>query len=307
MKAFRARRLFVALPLVLAVSCGGDDATPNASVAADSSAEIDESIPAEVPTRIVSLSPTHTEMLFALDAGSQVVAVDSLSNHPEEAASVLTDLSAYEPNVEAISSYEPDLVVIADDYTGLTEQLDAIGIPVWEGLAPSSLDDVYEQIEDLGRAIGRVEEASEVVGLMKSGVESILSQAPGLDLGLTYYHELDDTYYSATSNTFIGSLYELFGLRNIADVTEGTSDYPQLSAEFIVSQNPDLIFLADTVCCGVTAESVGARPGWGDLSAVDRGLVFEMNDDLASRWGPRIIDYLWAISEALTEAVANAS
>lgn len=307
MKAFRARRLFVALPLVLAVSCGGDDATPNASVAADSSAEIDESIPAEVPTRIVSLSPTHTEMLFALDAGSQVVAVDSLSNHPEEAASVLTDLSAYEPNVEAISSYEPDLVVIADDYTGLTEQLDAIGIPVWEGLAPSSLDDVYEQIEDLGRAIGRVEEASEVVGLMKSGVESILSQAPGLDLGLTYYHELDDTYYSATSNTFIGSLYELFGLRNIADVTEGTSDYPQLSAEFIVSQDPDLIFLADTVCCGVTAESVGARPGWGDLSAVDRGLVFEMNDDLASRWGPRIIDYLWAISEALTEAVANAS
>ncbi|MEY3492590.1 MAG: hypothetical protein RL413_8 [Actinomycetota bacterium] len=307
MKAFRARRLFVALPLVLAVSCGGDDATPNASVAADSSAEIDESIPAEVPTRIVSLSPTHTEMLFALDAGSQVVAVDSLSNHPEEAASVLTDLSAYEPNVEAISSYEPDLVVIADDYTGLTEQLDAIGIPVWEGLAPSSLDDVYEQIEDLGRAIGRVEEASEVVGLMKSGVESILSQAPGLDLGLTYYHELDDTYYSATSNTFIGSLYELFGLRNIADVTEGTSDYPQLSAEFIVSQDPDMIFLADTVCCGVTAESVGARPGWGDLSAVDRGLVFEMNDDLASRWGPRIIDYLWAISEALTEAVANAS
>jgi len=307
MKAFRARRLFVALPLVLAVSCGGDDATPNASVAADSSAEIDESIPAEVPTRIVSLSPTHTEMLFALDAGSQVVAVDSLSNHPEEAASVLTDLSAYEPNVEAISSYEPDLVVIADDYTGLTEQLDAIGIPVWEGLAPSSLDDVYEQIEDLGRAIGRVEEASEVVGLMKSGVESILSQAPGLDLGLTYYHELDDTYYSATSNTFIGSLYELFGLRNIADVTEGTSDYPQLSAEFIVSQDPDMIFLADTVCCGVTAESVGARPGWGDLSAVDRGLVFEMNDDLASRWGPRIIDYLWTISEALTEAVANAS
>jgi len=295
--------------MMIAAACGGDDSSSNttptsAAITAETSSAPESD---EAPQRILSLSPTHTEMLFALDAGSQVVAVDSLSNHPEEAASVLTDLSAYEPNVEAISSYEPDLVVIADDYTGLTEQLDAIGIPVWEGLAPSSLDDVYEQIEDLGRAIGRVEEASEVVGLMKSGVESILSQAPGLDLGLTYYHELDDTYYSATSNTFIGSLYELFGLRNIADVTEGTSDYPQLSAEFIVSQDPDMIFLADTVCCGVTAESVGARPGWGDLSAVDRGLVFEMNDDLASRWGPRIIDYLWTISEALTEAVANAS
>ena len=254
--------------------------------------------------RIVSLSPTHTEMLFALDAGDQIVAVDSLSNYPEEAEAVRTDLSAYEPNVEAISAYEPDLVVIADDFTGLTEQLDSIGIPVWEGLAPTSLDDVYAQIEDLGARIGRSDEAAMTVGLMQSAVETILGQAPGLDLGLTYYHELDDTYYSVTSNTFIGQLYSLFGLRNIADVSEGTSDYPQLSAEFIVSQDPDLVFLADTVCCGVTAESVGARPGWGELSAVKAGLVFEMNDDLASRWGPRIVEYLWAINEALERAVS---
>jgi len=257
--------------------------------------------------RIVALSPTHTEMLFALDAGDQIVAVDSLSNYPEEAEAVRTDLSAYEPNVEAISAYEPDLVVIADDFTGLTEQLDSIGIPVWEGLAPTSLDDVYAQIEDLGARIGRSDEAAMTVGLMQSAVETILGQAPGLDLGLTYYHELDDTYYSVTSNTFIGQLYSLFGLRNIADVSEGTSDYPQLSAEFIVSQDPDLVFLADTVCCGVTSESVGARPGWGELSAVKAGLVFEMNDDLASRWGPRIVEYLRAISEALERAVSLVS
>ncbi len=306
MKVKPWRRLIVALPLLIA-ACGGDDGGSDASVVETGSSVAANEPSGDAPSRILSLSPTHTEMLFALDAGSQVIAVDSLSNYPEEVASVLTDLSAYEPNVEAISSYEPDLVVIADDYTGLTEQLDAIGIPVWEGLAPSSLDDVYEQIEDLGRVIGRVEEASEVVGLMRSAVETILAQSAGLDLDLTYYHELDDTYYSVTSNTFIGSLYSLFGLRNIADITEGTSDYPQLSAEFIVSQDPDLIFLADTVCCGVTAESVGARPGWDGLSAVGKGLVFEMNDDLASRWGPRIVDYLWAISEALTKAVSVSS
>lgn len=300
------RRLIVAVPfLLIAAACGGDDSgsVDSTSIPTESGAPAAD----ESPSRIVSLSPTHTEMLFALDAASQVIAVDSLSNYPDEAAAVRTDLSAYEPNVEAISAYEPDLVVIADDFTGLTEQLDAIGIPVWEGLAPSTLDDVYAQIEDLGRAIGRVDEAAGVVGSMRAAIETILGQSPGLELDLTYYHELDDTNYSVTSNTFVGSLYSLFGLRNIADVSEGTSDYPQLSAEFIVSQDPDLIFLADTVCCGVTAESVGARPGWENLSAVRNGLVFEMNDDLASRWGPRIVDYLWAISEALESAVAVAS
>ncbi|MDA3002163.1 MAG: ABC transporter substrate-binding protein [Actinomycetota bacterium] len=307
MKTTSWRRWTVAVPLVLiAAACGGDDSSSNSTsstlVAPAETTPLSD--PDGSPMRIVSLSPTHTEMLFALDAGDQIVAVDSLSNYPEEAEAVRTDLSAYEPNVEAISAYEPDLVVIADDFTGLTEQLDSVGIPVWEGLAPTSLDDVYAQIEDLGARIGRSDEAAMTVGLMQSAVETILGQAPGLDLGLTYYHELDDTYYSVTSNTFIGQLYSLFGLRNIADVSEGTSDYPQLSAEFIVSQDPDLVFLADTVCCGVTAESVGARPGWGELSAVKAGLVFEMNDDLASRWGPRIVEYLWAINEALEKAVS---
>jgi len=216
---------------------------------------------------------------------------------------VLTDLSAFEPNVEAIAEYEPDLVIIADDSMGIKAQLEAIDIPVWIGLPPASLDDVYAQIDELAAAIGRTEEAKAVVGLMRSAVETILVQAPMLDEPLTYYHELDDTYYSVTSNTFVGSLYESFGLRNIADASEGTSDYPQLSAEFIVSQNPDLVFLADTKCCGVTPEAVAARPGWEGLSAVLNGNVIAMDDDLASRWGPRIVDYLYAIGEAIAGAV----
>lgn len=299
------RRLIVALPLVIA-ACGGDDSGSTGTMASTPTPESTAAVPDEsgIPTRIVSLSPTHTEMLFALDASDQIVAVDSLSNYPEEADAVRTDLSAYEPNVEAITAFEPDLVVIGDDFTGLADMLAAVGIDSWVSAAPSTIDDVYAQIEDLGARIGRVDEAATTVGLMRSAVETILGQAPGLDLGLTYYHELDDTNYSVTSNTFIGQLYSMFGLRNIADVTEGTSDYPQLSAEFIVSQDPDLVFLADTICCGVTVESVAARPGWGELSAVKAGLVFEMNDDLASRWGPRIVEYLWAISDALEKAVS---
>ena len=307
MKSISRRRWLVAVPFVLiAAACGGDDSSSSSTPSSGQVTVETTSTPDsdEVPQRILSLSPTHTEMLFALDAGDHIVAVDSLSNYPEEAEAVRTDLSAYEPNVEAISAYEPDLVVIGDDFTGLADQMALLGIDTWTGTTPTSLDDVYAQIEDLGARIGRVDEAAMTVGLMRSAVETILGQSPGLDLGLTYYHELDNTYYSVTSNTFIGQLYSLFGLRNIADVSEGTSDYPQLSAEFIVSQDPDLVFLADTVCCGVTAESVGERPGWGELSAVRAGLVFEMNDDLASRWGPRIVDYLWAISEALEAAVS---
>jgi len=300
------RRLLVgAFSLFALAACGGGE-TPsdNGTTSIDSAAPSSEAMPtAEIPQRIVSLSPTHTEMLFALDAAEQVVAVDSLSNYPPEAAAVLTDLSAFEPNVEAIAEYEPDLVIIADDSMGIKAQLEAIDIPVWIGLPPASLDDVYAQIDELAAAIGRTEEAKAVVGLMRSAVETILVQAPMLDEPLTYYHELDDTYYSVTSNTFVGSLYELFGLRNIADASEGTSDYPQLSAEFIVSQNPDLVFLADTKCCGVTPEAVAARPGWEGLSAVLNGNVIAMDDDLASRWGPRIVEYLYAIGEAIAGAV----
>ncbi|MFM7490489.1 MAG: ABC transporter substrate-binding protein, partial [Actinomycetota bacterium] len=211
MRKSMTRRLLVgAFSLFALAACGGgDSSSDNGTTSIDSAAPSSEPMPtAEIPQRIVSLSPTHTEMLFALDAAEQVVAVDSLSNYPPEAAAVLTDLSAFEPNVEAIAEYEPDLVIIADDSMGIKAQLEAIDIPVWIGLPPASLDDVYAQIDELAAAIGRTEEAKAVVGLMRSAVETILVQAPMLDEPLTYYHELDDTYYSVTSNTFVGSLYE---------------------------------------------------------------------------------------------------
>ena len=296
-KSPRRRLLVGAVSFLALAACGGDDQSTASTTSAASVVEAD-SVPV-APERIVSLSPTHTEMLFAMGAGAQVVAVDSLSDYPPEAQPVRTDLSAFEPNVEAISEYDPDLVVIADDSMGIKAQLEQVGIRVWVGAPPSTLDDVYAQIAELGDLVGQKGGAAMLVTSMRSAIESILAQAPSIAEPLAYYHELDNTYYSVTSNTFVGSLYELFGLRNIADASEGTSDYPQLSAEFIVSQNPDLVFLADTKCCGVTASSVGERPGWAGLAAVANGHVVEMDDDLASRWGPRIVDYVSAISEAI--------
>ena len=126
---------------------------------------------------------------------------------------------------------------------------------------------------------------------------------------MTYYYELDDTYYSVTSDTFIGAVLGELGMKNIADAAKGASSgYPQLSAEYIVQANPDLILLADTKCCGQDAEKVAKRPGWQDLTAVQDGGVVELDDDVASRWGPRIADLLQQVGDAVqAQAQATAS
>jgi len=278
--------------------------TPLATEAPTTPATEAEAEAEDVPQRIVSLSPTHTEILFAIGAGDQVIAVDSLSNYPEEASAVLTDLSAFEPNVEAISGYEPDLVVLPNEGP-IVEQLAKIGIETWIGPAPATLGDAYAQIEQLGAMTGHVGESAEVVSNMETDIAALTSDLPEPPRPLTYYHELGDTFYSVTSNTFIGSVYSMFGLRNIADQVEGDSGgYPQLNAEFIVSESPDMIFLADTVCCGETAETVSARDGWDAIAAVQNGQVIEMNDDIASRWGPRIVDYVRQVRTAFEDAAA---
>ena len=273
----------------IAAACGSDT-----TVSTDSTEVV-----SEAPQKIISLSATHTEILFAVGAGEQVVAVDSMSNYPAESAGVLTDLAAYEPSVEAITAYEPDLVVIGDDFVGLAEQLTAVGIKSWVSSAPTTLDEAYAQIEDLGTAVGRGDEAIALATSMKSEIDAIIAQAPALDEPISFYHELDDMNYSVTSNTFIGSIYAALGLQNIADATQGDTDYPQLSAEFIVSQNPDMIFLSDTKCCGVTAASVAARPGWEVLSAVQGGGIVELDDDVASRWGPRLVEFVQVLSDGV--------
>jgi len=309
---------------LVTAACGSDDDAGSTTDAPPSTATADTTTPAaaatteapasteappatDAPERIVSLSPTHTEMLFAIGAGDLLVAVDDFSNHPPEALELPNELSGFEPNVEAIAAFEPDLVVIGGDFTGLGEQLDAIGIGWWDGPAAVTLDDTYAQIEQLGAVTGNVGDAAELVGQMQADIAEIVEATVVPDEPLTFYHELDPTYFSADSTTFIGELYSLLGLQNIADGAEGDSGgFPQLSAEFIVSADPDLIFLADTKCCGESAATVAERDGWGSMSAVTDGNVIEMDDDIASRWGPRVVDYLAAVSAAVEQALAPA-
>ena len=256
------------------------------------------------PTAIVSLSPASTEILFAVGAGDQILAVDSLSNYPAEAP-LNPDLSAWTPNVEAIIGMNPDLVVISGDTGDLIAGLNAAGIPVVTHFAAASLDDVYAQIEQVGAMTGNLGGAAEVVSQMQADITEIASSVPDFVVAPTYYHELDDTLYSITSQTFIGQMYALLGLENIADPADEDGSaygYPQLSAEYLVDADPDFIFLGDTKCCAVTAESVSGRAGWDTLSAVQNSRVIELDDDVASRWGPRVVELLRTVAEAMTAA-----
>ncbi|MGW4639908.1 ABC transporter substrate-binding protein [Sphaerisporangium sp. NPDC004334] len=256
-------------------------------------------IPAK-PAQIVSLSPTATENLFAIGAGPQVAAVDDQSTYPADAPK--TDLSGFKPNAEAIIAKKPDLVVLANDTGGVVAALTKVGIPVLLEPAATKLEESYDEIADLGAATGNPDKAAQVTSDMKAQIERLAAAAPK-DAGLTYFHELDNTPYSVTSGTFIGQIYGMFGLTNIADkAPDAAGGYPKLSSEFVAKADPDLIFLADTKCCGQSKQTLAKRPGWGGLSAIKKDQVFPIDDDIASRWGPRVVDFAKAVDAAVKKA-----
>jgi iron complex transport system substrate-binding protein len=231
-----------------------------------------------------------TEDLFAIGAGKQVVAVDQDSNYPQRAPH--TSLSGFTPNVEAVANYHPDLVIISYDPGNFGSQLRKLGIKVVNEAAANNIGQAYKEIIGLGRLTGHSRGAKAVVHSMKTNLAAIVQSVPKSRRHLRVYHELDPTYYSATSTTFIGSIYKLFGFRDIADAAGGTSGgYPQLSGEYIVAKNPQIIVLADTKCCQQDYATVAARPGWSTISAVQHHRVVEADDDVASRWGPRIVQF----------------
>jgi iron complex transport system substrate-binding protein len=302
---------FMAVLVVLVLAACGSNGAPQASPtqAAAPSAEpfpvTVESAGAPVtiatrPERIVSLSPTATESLFAIHAGDQVVAVDDQSNYPADAPH--SKLSGYQPNVEAIAGYRPDLVVAAFDPSGLVKGLRKLGIPVLLQPAATNLDEAYAEIEALGLATGHESGAKAVVKRMRARIAELVASASA-GKSIAVYHELGPDYFSATSKTFIGSIYKLLGAENIADGAGGKApDYPQLSAEYILSANPDVIVLSDTKCCGQSPETVAGRPGWSKIAAVRNGHVIPVDDDIASRWGPRTVDFVEIVARAIAEA-----
>jgi iron complex transport system substrate-binding protein len=315
----RAALAAAALSCLVLTACGDDDAgsttsadTPAPATDSDFPVEVlsgpldggEEVTVEEQPEAIVSLSPSATEMLFAIDAGDQVVAVDDQSDFPADVPT--TDLSGYTPSVEATLGYEPDLVVVQDADPDFAAGLAAAGVPLLSMPAPVDLDEAWTQLERLGAATGHVAEADQVVAETQERIDAVVAETPRPAEPLTYFHELDPTLFTTTSGTFIGSVYGLFGLENIADAAGTTDLYPQLSAEYVVQADPDLVLLADGECCQVTPEVVAQRPGWAGITAVEQGQVVTLDEDVTSRWGPRTVGFVETVAGLVTAAAAKA-
>jgi iron complex transport system substrate-binding protein len=257
---------------------------------------------AKKPTKIISLSPSGTEIFFAIGAGPQILAVDDYSNYPANAP--VSEISGYQPNVEAILAKKPDLVLLSVNSTKAPQVRNALvklGIPVLMQPAPATLNDVYAENTILGKVTNRQAGAAKLNAAMAKSIKDILAKAKK-GSKIRIFHELDDTYYSATSETFIGKVYRDFGAVNIADEASGAdnSGYPQLSAEYLLKSDPQVIFLADAQY-GVTADSVSKRAGWSQISAVKNQKIVELPADVPSRWGPRLVDFYKLIGDSLAK------
>ncbi|MBT8240118.1 MAG: ABC transporter substrate-binding protein [Acidimicrobiia bacterium] len=266
--------------------------------------DIDGVVIAAEPERVVSLSPSATEMLFAIGAGDQVVAADSFSNFPPEAPTQ-DGLEAFTPNIEAIAAFEPDLLITSfDPENALVTAFGALDVPVLVQPGALSVDDTYAQIADLGLATGRVDEAARVNADIRDRIDAaIAAGSQSRDEPVRVYHELDDTYFSVSSASFIGDLYSRLGFENVADPADPDGfGFPQLTAEYLIEADPTVIVITDQV--GYRVEDVATRPGWDSMTAVQTGNIVQIDADVASRWGPRVADLAEQLSQ-LTLPVAT--
>src|SRR5579875_3532892 len=252
-----------------------------------SSADGKVTIPAR-PTRILCLSASATQMLYSIGAGHQVVGVDEYSTWPPGAPR--TKFTGAETNAEDYLYLHPDLVIFAFSEGKVIQQLKALGIPALLLPPAEGFSGVYQQVDELGLATGHEAAAQRLDRSLARFLASEQQRAANAGRGRTYYIELSPDYYTATSKTFIGAEFSLFGMRDIADAASHGGSYPQISAEYLLKANPDYVFLADTVCCKVTPANFAKRPALSLLQAVKSHHVYGVNDSVASEWGPHTVE-----------------
>lgn len=252
--------------------------------------------------QIVSLSPSNTELLYAVGAGDQTVGRDSFSDYPAEAADLPDIGGGYsEYNLEMLLNLEPDLVLAAEINTAeLVQSIEDLGIPVFYISNPLTMDDLYTNIENVGLLSGHEDSAQQVIADIQERVTAVESALEDITTTPTVFYELDATDptkpYTPGQNTFYSTLISQAGGQNIGDVLEAS--WAQISLEELLIQDPDLILLGDSVW-GITPESLAEREGWSTLSAVQSGNVLPFDDNLLARPGPRLIDGLEALAQLI--------
>jgi iron complex transport system substrate-binding protein len=252
------------------------------------------------PQRIVSLAPSNTEILFAVGAGSQVIGRDEFSDYPEEAKAIESIGGSFgEYNVEAIVALKPDLILAAEINTPeLIKQLEDLGLTVYYLKNPTTLEGMYTNLETVASLTGH--DATELVDSLKARVTAVDEKIAPLSSVITVFYEIDATDTTKPWTYGPGSFGDLLisraGGYNVGDVA--TDPYPQLSLEQIVTANPAVIILGDSMW-GVTPASLLTRPGWESIEAVKSNKIFPIDDNLISRPGPRLVDGLEQIAKLL--------
>lgn len=254
------------------------------------------------PASIVSLAPSITESLYAIGAGDLLVARTEYCDYPEEALALPTigGFSSSTISVEAITDMEPDLVIGGSSYQAdLIESLENAGIQVII-LEPNSLSEINESLETLGAITGHTQEAQALLEDMQARVDAVTEVVADIpqDQRVTVFYEVwNDPYMTTTNQTFIGELINLAGGVNIfADLQE---DYPAISSEEVIEKDPQVILGPSNHGDQLTSEAIAAREGWGGLSAVKNGRIAIIDGNIVSRAGPRVVDALEAIAQAL--------
>ncbi|BAN00831.1 ABC transporter substrate-binding protein [Ilumatobacter coccineus] len=245
--------------------------------------------------RIVSMSSTHTETLFALGLGEFVVAVNNTSDFPAEAAAVrVDDLDADSADLSTLLALDPDVVIVGDDPTDLVGRLNESGVASFSGPPATSLDDVFAQIRSIASLVDRPDLAEGLIGSMQAEIDEIVGSIPAGSASAgerTYFHEIDPSLVTVSPGSFLDSIYGELGLTSIVADAD-PSGLAQLSPDEVIAADPDVIVLADAECCGVTIDVLAGRAGWNSIGAVSDGAVVALTDDLALRWGPRVVELM---------------
>ncbi len=250
---------------------------------------------AEPPSRIVSFSPAATEILYAIGAGDQVIAVDEWANYPADVEN-LARVKYIDPDPEAVLALDPDLLLMATAQQPQVEQLRSLGLTVMFNLEPDSIEGVLDQILLFGVVTGHEAEAEALVADMRTRIEAVEAAVADVTEGPRVFYELSSELYTAAPDTFIGGSLTLLKAQNVAEGAE--TAFPQLTAEALIDANPEVVLLADHVW-GESLETVAARPGWDAVDAVINERVYGVDPDTGNRPGPRIVDSLEEIARLL--------
>ncbi len=251
------------------------------------------------PQRIVSLTPSMTEVLYGIGAGERIVGATKYCNYPPAAKDLprVGGGTLESINQESIVALEPDLVLCKwDNHEPLLKNLERFGIPVL-ALGPESLAGLYRQTRMLGRVTGNTRQAKALVESMQQRVEAVTDRIPAGDGPKVFYQVWDDPLMTAGPQSFIGELLSLSGGRNLFEKTPVR--YPKVSPEVVVDGDPDVILAPSTHAAPVTIRSILTRPGWSRVRAIREQRVHLIDGDKVSRCGPRLVDALEEIVSVL--------